>query len=47
MCTTYLSGAHEHQKRARDPLELKLQVVMRCSVGAGTELGFPAKEQVV
>ena len=39
MCTMRISGAHRGQKRALDPLELELQMVVNCRVGAaGTKL---------
>ena len=35
MSIIYVSGAHEDQKRASDPLELELQTVVSHHVGAG------------
>ena len=33
--TMYVPSAHEGQRWALDPLELKLQAVVSCHVGAG------------
>lgn len=34
LCTTCMPVACESQKRVSDPLELELQVIMSCHVGA-------------
>ena len=37
MCTTYVPGAHRGQQRVLDPLEVGLEVVVRCHVGDGNQ----------
>lgn len=37
MCTTFVPGVHGVQKRATHTLELELQIVTSCHVGAGNE----------
>jgi hypothetical protein len=34
LCTICVSGAHGDQKKVLNPLELELQMVMSCHVGA-------------
>lgn len=36
-CTVHISGAHQDQMKASDPLELKLQAIMICCGGAGNQ----------
>ena len=44
-CMFYMSGAYRGQKRALDPLELELQTVVNCHMGAGNQILIPLKEQ--
>lgn len=43
VCTTFMPGAHRDQKRALEPLELALQMVISCHVGSGNRPGFSGK----
>lgn len=37
LCTMCIPGAFDHRKRVSDPLEMKLQSVVNCLVGAGKQ----------
>lgn len=43
----YVAGAHGHQKRASDSLEMGLQVLVRCHMGAEALKTDPLQEQQV
>jgi hypothetical protein len=36
VCSTCMHGTQGGEKKALDPLELELQTVVRCHMGAGT-----------
>lgn len=47
MYILYVAGAHGHQKRASDSLEMGLQMLVRCHMGARALKTDPLQEQQV
>lgn len=47
MCTMCMPGARRDQKKAFYTLEMELWIVVRCSVGAGSQIASPTRATAV
>jgi hypothetical protein len=47
LCIMFVSGVHRGQKRVSDLLELELEIVASCHVGAGNQTWALQEEQAV